>query len=247
MIYNFDQLSFQILTIDRYVHKDGCFDVKARPYAALSFREKGTGAFRVGAKSFLVKPGDILFLPADTPYEVEYSASESIVANLQFCNYAETEVFEDGEASETARLFSLLLEEWQASHSVNQAKSTLYAILEKIDRHQKLCSESTAFALCLQYVDMHFCDPALHVGSIYKMAFISPSSLQRAFLQHTGMSPKQYIIKKRMNKALQLLSENRMSVKEIAFLCGFCDEKYFSRVFRGRYGYPPSEYRDRIV
>ena len=70
---------------------------------------------------------------------------------------------------------------------------------------------------------------------------------QRAFLQHFGVSPKQYIIKLRMNKALQLLVENKLSVKEISFLCGFSDDKYFSRAFREKYGYPPSQLRNRIV
>lgn len=41
MIYNFEGLSFQILTVDRFSHKDGCFKVKERPYAALSFRLSG--------------------------------------------------------------------------------------------------------------------------------------------------------------------------------------------------------------
>ena len=93
MIYNFDNLSFQILTVDRFVHQVGFFEVKARPYAALSFRVEGTGDFKVGQKSFRVIPGDVLFLPANMPYQVEYSISESIVANLSDCPYSEAEVF----------------------------------------------------------------------------------------------------------------------------------------------------------
>ena len=50
----------------------------------------------------------------------------------------------------------------------------------------------------------------------------------------------QHIIRLRMNKALRLLTEDCLPVKEIAFLCGFSDEKYFSRAFRKYYGYPPS-------
>ena len=93
MIYNFDNLTFQILTIDRFNHHEGLFNVKARPYSALSLRLAGTGDFKIGGKSYNTKPGDILFLPADTPYEVEYSVSESIVANLENCNYSEAEIF----------------------------------------------------------------------------------------------------------------------------------------------------------
>ena len=247
MIYNFDNLSFQILTIDRFYHKNGFFQVKARPYAALSFRTKGTGAFKIEGKNLLVSPGDVLFIPADTAYEVEYSVSESIVANLQFCNYREAEVFGFKNQAEGALLFSRMLNGWQESHSVNRAKSAIYNILEKIGDDQKISADGTAFSTCLQYVDDHFCEHSLDIGAICERAFISPSSLQRAFLQHMGMSPKQYITKLRMNKALQLLAEDRLSVKEISFLCGFSDEKYFSRAFKEKYGCPPSQLRNHLV
>ncbi len=247
MLYNFDELSFQILTIDRFLHKEGIFHVKERPYAALSFRVKGTGSFKIGGKVLSTCPGDVLFIPADMPYEVEYSVSESIVANLQLCNYAEPELFRFKNQGEGSLLFLQLLSDWQAHRSANQAKSTVYAILEKIAHDQKISAEDTAFAACLQYIEEHFCEPSLDIAGVCERGFISPSSLQRAFLQRFGVSPKQYIIKLRMSKALQLLIENRLSVKEIAYLCGFSDDKYFSRAFREKYGYPPSQLRNRIV
>lgn len=247
MLYNFDELSFQILTIDRFLHKEGIFQVKERPYAALSFRVSGTGNFKIGGKSFETSPGDVLFIPADVPYEVEYSVSESIVANLHSCNYAEPEIFTFQNGNEGAMLFLQLLTEWQTRRSANQAKSTVYAILEKMDHERKTRAEDTAFAACRQYIEAHFCDPSLNVADVCERGFISPSGLQRAFLRHFGVSPKQYIIKLRMDKALQLLVENKLCVREIALLCGFSDDKYFSRAFREKYGYPPSQLRRRIV
>ena len=247
MLYNFEELSFQILTIDRFLHKEGIFQVKERPYAALSFRVSGTGSFQIGGKSFFTSPGDVLFIPADVPYEVEYSVSESIVANLRLCNYTEPELFRFRSPAEGSLLFLQLLTEWQSNHSANQAKSTVYSILEKIGRDQKSSPEDTAFSACLQYIEEHFCDPSLCIATVCEKGFISPSGLQRAFLQRFGISPKQYIIKLRMNKALQLLIENRLCVREIALLCGFSDEKYFSSAFREKYGYPPSQLRDHIV
>ena len=128
MLYNFDDLLFHILTIDRFFHKEGVFNVKARPYAALSFRDSGTGTFRINNKSFYTKPGDVLFIPADTPFEVDYSTSESIVVNMEFCNYTEPEVFKFKPESGVSVLFSLMLEDWQKRHSVNHAKATIYNI-----------------------------------------------------------------------------------------------------------------------
>lgn len=247
MIYKFDDLSFQILTIDRFYHNEGRFFVQERSYAALSFRTKGEGHFKIGGKNFLSAPGDVLFIPAYMPYEVDYSVSESIVANLQLCNYTEPEVFGFNSGAEGALLFLQLLSDWQAHRSINQAKSAIYGILEKIDHDQKTSAEDTAFATCLQYIKEHFCEPSLDIGRVCEKGFISPSGLQRAFLQHLGISPKQHIVKLRMDKALRLLIENKLSVKEICFSCGFSDEKYFSRAFRKKYGYPPSQLRNRIV
>ena len=247
MIYNYEQLSFQILTIDRFFHKEGVFDVKARPYAALSLRTKGTGTFTIRGKRFITTPGDVIFIPADTPYEVEYSVSESIVANLHLCNYAEAESFDFDEHSETSLLFEKMLDEWNGRHSVNRAKADIYDILEAIERCKENALENVAFSACLHYIKTHFCDSALDIGRVCEAGFLSTSSLQRAFLQHFGTSPMQYVIKLRMEKALGLLAENRLSVKEIALLCGFSDEKYFSRAFRQKYGYPPTRLRDYIT
>lgn len=246
MLYNFEQLSFQILTVDRFLHREGVFHVRARPYAAFSFRTKGTGSFKIGGRSLVTSPGDVLFIPADMPYEVEYSTSESIVANLQACNYTEPEAFAFKSAAEGAVLFSNLLSDWQERHSHNAAKAALYTILEKIDTDRN-ATEDSAIATCLRYIEENFCDPTLNITAVCEKGFISASGLQRAFLQRFGCSPKQYIIKLRMNKALQLLIEDRLSVREIAPLCGFSDEKYFSRAFRERYGYPPSRLRDQVI
>ena len=247
MLYHFDELTFQVVTIDRFFHEEGLFEVKERPYAALSFRVSGTGSFRIGDRLLPTSPGDVLFIPADTPYEVEYSVSESIVVHFCDCNYTSAEVFGMENTAKLALLFAQLLEEWSERHSVNQAKSTVYRIFEEIDAEQKRGREHTAFAACLRYVEAHFCEPSLHIDAICEAGFMSPSGLQRAFLQHFGASPKQYVIKLRLHKALQLLVENKLSVKEVAFACGFTDEKYFSRAFKAKYGYPPSQLRDHML
>ena len=48
------------------------------------------------------------------------------------------------------------------------------------------------------------------------------------------------------NRALELLIANELSIRDIAFACGFSDEKYFSRAFKNQYGYPPSQMKKHI-
>ena len=247
MIYNFDNLSFQLLTVDRFYHREGFFDVKARPYAALSFRISGTGAFEIGAKRFITKPGDVMFLPANTPYKVEYSVSESIVVHFDQCNYSETESISFENSSKINLCFEHLLEAWKARRSANRIKSIVYDMLDKMANDQKESINNTVVASCVRYMEEHYCDPGMDMETLYGMSFISASSLQRAFIKSLAMSPKQYLIQLRMNRALELLTKNELSVKEISFACGFTDEKYFSRAFRKRYGYPPSQLKNNMI
>ena len=247
MIYNYENLSFQLLTVDRFFHQEGFFDVKARPYAALSFRVSGTGKFEIGTKRFTTKPGDVLFLPANISYKVEYSVSESIVVHFDQCNYSEVENICLENSSTINIGFENLLEVWNKKRSINQTKSIIYYILDKMSNDQKTSISDTSLAAGVRYIDAHFSDPKIDIETVCAVAFISVSSLQRGFAKYFGMSPKQYLIQLRMNRALELLTENKLSVKEISFVCGFTDEKYFSRAFKKRYGCSPSQLKNNYI
>ena len=247
MIYNFDALSFQIVTVDRFFHQEGFYEVKARPFAALSLRTAGTGSFEIGTRRLMTAPGDVLFLPANTPYKVEYSVSESIVIHFDQCNYTEAESIRLANSLPIGRCFTHLLQVWREPRSVNQAKSVIYDILDKIASDQRAAITDTAVARCVRYMEEHYNDPGLDVAALCEVAFISVSSLQRAFTKSLAMSPKQYLICLRLQRALALLTQPVLSVKEVSFACGFTDEKYFSRAFKKRYGYPPSQLRSNMM
>lgn len=246
MLYNFDNLSFQILTIDRFLHREGVYDVKERPYAAISYRVSGVGEFEIMNRRFVTSPGDILFIPENASYKVKYTASESVVVHLTDCNYSIPEVAKVENQVSMELRFTKLLENWNERHSANLAKSQVYDILQKLEANGSLISASSAFLNCIRYVEENFCDPELDIQQISEHEYISPSSLQRAFQHYYAMSPKQYLIKLRLNRAVELLAEGELSVKEVAAACGFADEKYFSRVFSKRYGYPPSHFYRKL-
>ncbi len=72
---------------------------------------------------------------------------------------------------------------------------------------------------------------------------LSSSQCRRLFVQWTGLTPMAYIRQKRVNRARRLLAEGELSIKEIAFRCGFADPLHFSRLFRKIDGLSPSQYR----
>ncbi|MCE3201178.1 AraC family transcriptional regulator [Paenibacillus sonchi] len=69
--------------------------------------------------------------------------------------------------------------------------------------------------------------------------------LSKAFKQKTGLSPKQYLLKMRLDKAKSLLS-GTLTIDQVASSVGFNDALYFSRQFRKFSGMSPSEYRSML-
>ncbi len=246
MIYDFDDLSFRLLTIDRFRHKEGFFFVKDRPYAALSFRLSGYGKFSIAGRQLQSCPGDVLFIPAGMPYEVEYSASESIVIHLTDCNYSEPESCPAVNRSAVESHFLQLLDDWNNQRSVQRAKARIFGILALLADERTVSAADTCLTECLRYLETHLSDTDLDVDTLCRYVFVSRSGLQRAFRSGTGLSPKQYLLRLRMNRALDLLTGGRLSVKDVAQNCGFSDEKYFSRLFKKTYGCAPSQLRRQI-
>ncbi|GGF62614.1 AraC family transcriptional regulator [Paenibacillus albidus] len=69
--------------------------------------------------------------------------------------------------------------------------------------------------------------------------------LSKAFKARTGMSPKQYLLKVRMEKAKELLC-GYLTIDQVSSSVGFNDALYFSKQFRKWSGMAPSEYRSKL-
>jgi AraC-like DNA-binding protein len=61
----------------------------------------------------------------------------------------------------------------------------------------------------------------------------------------TGQNPKEFIRDIKMNKAADLLRDQKYSVSEIAYLIGFPNAKYFSTAFKKYYGMTPSMFVEK--
>ena len=247
MIYNYDTLSFQVFTIMRMKHPAGSFEVKRRPYAAISMKLSGGVNFTINGQEMLVSSKNIVYIPADVDYKAMYfEENDSVVIHLTECNYLEPQSIAVENKELIEHLFLSLLNSWEKNHSTNQAKAAIYDILFKLS--QSCDNGSNAlFSDISQYVLSNYGSPDLSIARICGRYGISRTKMQQLFWTCAGVSPKQYITNLRMDKVLRLLSENRLSVKEIASVCGFSDEKYFSRAFKERYGCSPSQLRKRIA
>ena len=247
MIYNFDSLSFQVLTIVYSKHTDGFYEVKKRPYAAISFKIHGSAEFEMLGKKLSVNEKDIVYLPANRDYEVQYfEPNDSVVIHLAECNYQEPECIRVSNSELTEQLFLNLLDNWDKNHSHIQAKASIFEILFKLSERNH-AYKNKLFEKIEKYMSKGYSDSELDVRELCTHFGISRSYIQKLFHECIGVGPKEYLMQLRMEKVLSLLSSEEFSVKEIAALSGFADEKYLSRIFKKKYGVPPSVMKRKSV
>jgi AraC-like DNA-binding protein/mannose-6-phosphate isomerase-like protein (cupin superfamily) len=75
------------------------------------------------------------------------------------------------------------------------------------------------------------------------IAHMSRSNLMRVFRKATGQAPVEYLIRLRIQKAMELLRSTDLSITEIALGTGFNDSNYFARQFGRALNQSPSSYR----
>lgn len=81
------------------------------------------------------------------------------------------------------------------------------------------------------------------LADLARVAHLSPRGLTRAFTATTGLTPLEYRQRLRLDLAANLLAETGLTVEAVATRCGFRDARHFRRLYRERYGVPPSAAR----
>ena len=97
----------------------------------------------------------------------------------------------------------------------------------------------------VDYARENYTDPDLAVADLAAAAEMSEVYLRRLFKAVCGVSPNEYIINLRLNRAKELLRSGACNVSEAATLSGFGDVYHFSRLFKRETGVSPSEYADK--
>lgn len=93
-----------------------------------------------------------------------------------------------------------------------------------------------------RYLRIFYFRHDLSIAEAARLFGFSPRCVQKFFRDEFGVTPKDYLLRCRMEKAAALLLEKRFLVGETASLCGYADVHYFSNVFRRFYGCSPRRY-----
>jgi AraC family transcriptional regulator len=78
-----------------------------------------------------------------------------------------------------------------------------------------------------------------------KLVGYSPDHFSRLFKQSFNQSPHQFVLSRRIDKAMAMLHDEELTIAHIASACGFTDQGHLTKVFKQRVGMTPGTYRKR--
>ncbi len=92
------------------------------------------------------------------------------------------------------------------------------------------------------YIDAHFKEE-ITLDKLSEVTFLNKYHIVHAFKNYKGISPINYMIKKRIDEAKVLLVTTNMQISEIAYIVGFASQSYFAQSFKKATGISPIQYR----
>ena len=95
------------------------------------------------------------------------------------------------------------------------------------------------------YMASHYGESAINVAKIAGAVGISEGHLSHCFKKETGYTVMGWLTRYRMKKAVELLSDHRNKVYEVAEKVGYKDIAYFSNTFKKIAGVAPSEIQEK--
>lgn len=91
----------------------------------------------------------------------------------------------------------------------------------------------------IYFLENHY-EEEITLEKLAQDQYISTAYLSKIFKEATGMSPINYLIAIRLNRAKELLKNEKFSIKEVATSVGYQDAYHFSKSFKKQFGTAPS-------
>ena len=254
-IYELEDLCLSEITlVNTFIASKAQYPMKnrGRKHFGILYTSKGSETFLFQDRSITAIPGSVLFIPKGEQYTIELAGDESIVTDIDF------EL--DGEISlrpflvmlekdnEIKHLFSDSEKEWKRKKSGFSAacKGIYYRIISLLIRKESDRLNAQGFekiADSVDYLHQHYLETDFRLSALAERSNMSQRYFETLFFRKFKTTPKEYVLSMKLSFAKELLSNEKTSVTDVAIFLGYSDIYYFSKLFKAKTGFSPSEYR----
>ena len=226
----------------------------------------GSGSFvcHTDDGGFHLEAGNLLFVPAGKMHAFRFA--EGCSSGRVFIIHMLYPLFQENHlpGSTVCSMFSLAHHEYffpalmraVAMRNFDQANALRYtrntlrqifielAASGQIDAVEKGEAADPRVGAALQFLRIHFAEN-IGVPEIAESVNLHDVQFRVIFLKATGISPYQYLLQYRLQKAVVKLINTTMPLEELAPACGFRSSNHFCQSFRKHFNMSPIEYRRR--
>lgn len=221
---------------------------------------RGTLRVRLAEGDRDVGAGTLLLFPPHTPYRYAYAGDggeltylwvhftgSHAARNLEQLSLAPLPLIRDRLPSpRVAEIFESILDCFAKGGALRDAwlSCHLEQLLLTLASSDGTAAQEMPLARSLRYIDRHYAEE-LSVAALAAMEGLSYSRYHDVFAAQLGLSPKRYVVRKRLDHACELLLTTDMSVAQVGAQVGYPDACFFSKIFKKEMGCGPSAYRQR--
>lgn len=214
-----------------------------RNFFGISLCMGGQITYSMNGKQFLSTKDSVILHPKGSSYFL-HGDKEGFFPVINFdcenliCN--EITVFYPDNINNCLKEFENLKNIYLQGRDRLKLMSSLYKLLSNItsaksQKHQPLEN-------VVKYIHSNISDANLSNEKLADQIGISEVYFRKLFLSCYGITPKQYILNYRIERAKQLLTDTPNTVTKISEMCGFSSPYHFCRVFKTKAGIPPTQY-----
>ena len=230
-------------------------------YPQLFYTTKGSGILRVDGTETEIRPGMGFFLPASCPHEYRPVgniwdnhwiipggyACDTMLADMGFYKPG---AFTLDSTERLERIFSEMHKALQYDRVYGNLRASgyLYQLLIEFDRAIRHLGASEpadpAVVKCVDLIDRNYTGQ-ITMDELCAVTGFSKQHICRLFRTALGSRPMEYIAKRRIQAAKELLSGTDMTTEDIAERVGFGSSSYFCKLFKRHEGLSPTQFRNR--
>lgn len=229
-----------------------------RPTSAFLYLKNCSAEYEFDGRTIEANKGDVVYIPKDSVYSTYFAKNSNESVSTYLIEFNSTDL--DGEVFifaeeitvignikgsdadcfyDTTKFFKT------ASPCIAEAKAAIYRLISSFSYQRRITdiykSEFSSIAEGIVYMENDIFQEK-SIAEIADMCHVSQSYFRSLFKKYSGVSPINYQINAKIERAKYLLTHEHMTVGEVAEYMGFSDDAYFCKLFKKYTGLSPKAY-----